>query len=229
MRDHEGGHRHRLEVVPAPAAARRAAGRPDAADGAHRERVGAVHLREQGGDRALPGDHQGDAARAAGVRAASVAMYIRKRRRDADEAKKRAYIEKYIPQVSIGLQQILELTDAQRDDVDGAASRRCSSAAGSCSGRKHGGAARRRREEASAAKTKAAARARTRWRAATRRRTTSWSSADPRCRDRGAPRHPQQQQAGPRLPGALAQERHLLGEAAATSRSAAARRCARSP
>jgi DNA topoisomerase VI subunit B len=46
-----------------------------------------------------------------------VAMYIRKRRRDADEAKKRAYIEKYIPQVSIGLQQILELTDPQRDAV----------------------------------------------------------------------------------------------------------------
>ncbi len=46
-----------------------------------------------------------------------VAMFIRKRRRDADEAKKRAYIEKYIPQVSIGLQQILELSDAQRDNV----------------------------------------------------------------------------------------------------------------
>jgi len=46
-----------------------------------------------------------------------VAMFIRKRRRDADEAKKRAYIEKYIPQVSIGLQQILELSDNQRDDV----------------------------------------------------------------------------------------------------------------
>jgi len=46
-----------------------------------------------------------------------VAMFIRKRRRDADEAKKRAYIEKYIPQVSIGLQQILELTDPQRDAV----------------------------------------------------------------------------------------------------------------
>ena len=46
-----------------------------------------------------------------------VATFIRKRRRDADEAKKRAYIEKYIPQVSIGLQQILELSDAQRDAV----------------------------------------------------------------------------------------------------------------
>jgi DNA topoisomerase-6 subunit B len=46
-----------------------------------------------------------------------VAMHIRKRRRDADEAKKRAYIEKYIPQVAIGLQQILGLSDGQRDRV----------------------------------------------------------------------------------------------------------------
>jgi DNA topoisomerase-6 subunit B len=46
-----------------------------------------------------------------------VAMFIRKRRREADEAKKRSYIEKYIPQVAIGLQQILELSDVQRDDV----------------------------------------------------------------------------------------------------------------
>ncbi len=46
-----------------------------------------------------------------------VAMHIRKRRRDADEAKKRAYIEKYIPQVAIGLQQILSLSDVQRDRV----------------------------------------------------------------------------------------------------------------
>jgi DNA topoisomerase-6 subunit B len=46
-----------------------------------------------------------------------VATFIRKRRREADEAKKRAYIEKYIPQVSIGLQKILELSDEQRDEV----------------------------------------------------------------------------------------------------------------
>jgi DNA topoisomerase-6 subunit B len=46
-----------------------------------------------------------------------VAMHIRKRRRDADEAKKRAYIEKYIPQVAIGLQNILGLSDVQRDRV----------------------------------------------------------------------------------------------------------------
>jgi DNA topoisomerase-6 subunit B len=46
-----------------------------------------------------------------------VATHIRKQRRAADEAKKRAYIEKYIPQVAIGLQQILELSDKQRDRV----------------------------------------------------------------------------------------------------------------
>jgi DNA topoisomerase-6 subunit B len=46
-----------------------------------------------------------------------VATFIRKQRREADEAKKRAYIEKYIPQVSIGLQKILELSDEQRDKV----------------------------------------------------------------------------------------------------------------
>ena len=38
------------------------------------------------------------------------------RRREADEAKKRSYIEKYIPQVAIGLQQITEFSDVQRDD-----------------------------------------------------------------------------------------------------------------
>ncbi len=44
-----------------------------------------------------------------------VGNFIRKRRRDADEANKRAYIEKYIPQVAIGLQQILALSDPERD------------------------------------------------------------------------------------------------------------------
>jgi DNA topoisomerase-6 subunit B len=46
-----------------------------------------------------------------------VAGFIRKRRREEDEAKKRAYIEKYIPQVAIGLQQILGFPDAERDRV----------------------------------------------------------------------------------------------------------------
>jgi DNA topoisomerase-6 subunit B len=48
-----------------------------------------------------------------------VATHIRKRRREADEAKKRAYIEKYIPQVAIGLQKILGFSDPQRDKVIG--------------------------------------------------------------------------------------------------------------
>jgi DNA topoisomerase-6 subunit B len=46
-----------------------------------------------------------------------VATYIRKQRRNADEEKKRAYIVKYIPQVAIGLQQILSLNDGQRDKI----------------------------------------------------------------------------------------------------------------
>jgi DNA topoisomerase-6 subunit B len=46
-----------------------------------------------------------------------VAMHIRKRRRDADEAQKRAFIVKYIPQLAIGLQEILELDNVQRDEV----------------------------------------------------------------------------------------------------------------
>ena len=48
-----------------------------------------------------------------------VATYIRKRRREADEAKKRAYIERYIPQVAIGLQQILGFSEKERDKVVG--------------------------------------------------------------------------------------------------------------
>jgi len=46
-----------------------------------------------------------------------VATHIRKRKREADEAKKRAYIEKYIPQVAIGLEQILGLSDKERDKI----------------------------------------------------------------------------------------------------------------
>jgi DNA topoisomerase-6 subunit B len=46
-----------------------------------------------------------------------VATYIRKRRREADEQKKRAYIVQYIPQVAVGLQEILQLSDRQRDQV----------------------------------------------------------------------------------------------------------------
>ena len=39
--------------------------------------------------------------------------YLRKQKRVADEAKKAAYIEKYIPQVAIGLQEILTLGDKE--------------------------------------------------------------------------------------------------------------------
>ncbi len=46
-----------------------------------------------------------------------VATHIRKRRREADEAKKRAYIEKYIPQVAVGLQEILGFEDRERENV----------------------------------------------------------------------------------------------------------------
>jgi DNA topoisomerase VI subunit B len=44
-----------------------------------------------------------------------VASHIRRRRREADEAKKRSYIEKYIPHVAIGLQEILGLSDTDRE------------------------------------------------------------------------------------------------------------------
>jgi DNA topoisomerase-6 subunit B len=46
-----------------------------------------------------------------------VATHIRKGRRVADELKKRAYIEKYIPQVAIGLEHILGLNEKQRNKV----------------------------------------------------------------------------------------------------------------
>jgi DNA topoisomerase-6 subunit B len=46
-----------------------------------------------------------------------VGVYVRRRRREADEAKKRAYIEKYIPQLALGLQQILDLSEKERDKV----------------------------------------------------------------------------------------------------------------
>ena len=99
---------------------------PDGAAGAHRERLGAVHLREQGGDRALPRDHQGDPARAAGVRPPGGACTSASAGATPTRRKKRAYIEKYIPQVAIGLQQILGLTRraARRvtvEDLDGRA------------------------------------------------------------------------------------------------------------
>jgi DNA topoisomerase-6 subunit B len=46
-----------------------------------------------------------------------MATHVRKQRREADELKKRAYIEKYIPQVAIGLQEILGFDDRERGRV----------------------------------------------------------------------------------------------------------------
>ena len=46
-----------------------------------------------------------------------VATHIRKQRREADEEKKRAYIVKYIPQVAVGLQEILGFPDKERNKV----------------------------------------------------------------------------------------------------------------
>jgi DNA topoisomerase-6 subunit B len=44
-----------------------------------------------------------------------VGIYVRKRRRQADELKKRAYIEKYIPHIGDALQEILGFSDRKRD------------------------------------------------------------------------------------------------------------------
>jgi DNA topoisomerase VI subunit B len=41
--------------------------------------------------------------------------YIRRKRREADELKKRQYIEKYIPQIGLALQEILGLKEKERD------------------------------------------------------------------------------------------------------------------
>jgi DNA topoisomerase-6 subunit B len=46
-----------------------------------------------------------------------LSTHIRRRRREADEKKKRSYIQKYIPQVAIALQEILALSDRQRDQT----------------------------------------------------------------------------------------------------------------
>jgi DNA topoisomerase-6 subunit B len=48
-----------------------------------------------------------------------VATYIRRQRREADELKKRGYIEKYIPQVAIALQQILGFDEKEKERTIG--------------------------------------------------------------------------------------------------------------
>jgi len=44
-----------------------------------------------------------------------VGVFVRKRRREADEHKKRSYIEKYIPHIGDALQEILGFSDAKRE------------------------------------------------------------------------------------------------------------------
>lgn len=44
-----------------------------------------------------------------------VSAFVSRRRRELDESKKRSYIQKYIPQIGIALQDILKLSDPQRD------------------------------------------------------------------------------------------------------------------
>jgi DNA topoisomerase-6 subunit B len=44
-------------------------------------------------------------------------IFIRRGEREAMEAKKRSYIEKYIPHIGIALKEILKLTDKQEKDV----------------------------------------------------------------------------------------------------------------
>ncbi len=47
-----------------------------------------------------------------------LATHIRRRKRLADEEKKRSYIEKYIPHLAIALQEILEQSDKQREKTE---------------------------------------------------------------------------------------------------------------
>ncbi|MFC1648153.1 DNA topoisomerase VI subunit B [Nanoarchaeota archaeon] len=45
-------------------------------------------------------------------------MYTKKKRRVSDELKKRSFIQKYIPHVSLGLKQLLGLQEVQRDEIN---------------------------------------------------------------------------------------------------------------
>ncbi|MBI2666608.1 DNA topoisomerase VI subunit B, partial [Candidatus Woesearchaeota archaeon] len=47
-----------------------------------------------------------------------LASFVSKKRRIGDEAKKRSYIEKYIPHVALALQEILKLTDEQKKKIE---------------------------------------------------------------------------------------------------------------
>lgn len=45
-------------------------------------------------------------------------LHVGRRKRDAEAARKRSYIEKYIPHLALGLQEILELSDAEKADLE---------------------------------------------------------------------------------------------------------------
>ncbi|NOZ23381.1 MAG: DNA topoisomerase VI subunit B [Planctomycetes bacterium] len=47
----------------------------------------------------------------------NVASHIKRRRREADAARKKSYIQEYIPHIAIGLKEILSLTDRQESRV----------------------------------------------------------------------------------------------------------------
>ena len=47
----------------------------------------------------------------------NLGRFLSRRSREADEAKKKSYITKYLPQIGVALQEILDLTDPQRDDT----------------------------------------------------------------------------------------------------------------
>jgi len=46
-----------------------------------------------------------------------LAVFLRRRRREAEQARKREYITRYIPHLALGLKQILELSDRQEQTV----------------------------------------------------------------------------------------------------------------
>jgi DNA topoisomerase-6 subunit B len=48
-----------------------------------------------------------------------VGIHVNKSRRAADEARKRGYIDMYLPHIGIALQQILKLSDTERNKTCG--------------------------------------------------------------------------------------------------------------
>ena len=70
------------------------------------------------GLRGSGGRHVGKRASRGGVECGRrLAVYLRRRRREAEVARKRNYMALYIPHVALGLKQILELSDRQESAV----------------------------------------------------------------------------------------------------------------